>query len=336
MEEIDGEIRHYLEAPLPNRQTEVLGVIDWQRRFDHMQQHAGQHILSAAFEELFDFPTISFHLGSEMLTIDLETEELTEEQAQRVEERANQIILENRPIEPRWVSPQEVAQYPLRKQLSVTDDIRLVIIPDYDYNGCGGTHPNSTGQVAAIKILDWERQKKKIRVSFVCGSRVLMQLGQKQKVLKQLSPLLNAPEPEMVAATQKLLETAKEKDKALEEARESLLHYEAQDLIQANGKTNIITAVFQNRSIQELQKLARTLVAKASDTVTILISENGSKIQLVCARGEAAKGSMKQITAELLPLLNGKGGGNDAFAQGGGEATMTGEELQKRALEMFV
>lgn len=334
VEEIDGEIRHYLESPLQNPQTEIFGVLDWQRRFDHMQQHAGQHILSAAFEELLGFHTISFHLGSEMLTIDLETEELTEEQAQRAEERANQIILENRPIEPRWVSPQEVAQYPLRKQLSVTDDIRLVIIPDYDYNGCGGTHPNSTGQVTAIKILDWERQKKKIRVSFVCGSRLLTQLGNKQKVLKQLSPLLNAPESEMVTATQKLLETAKEKDKALEDARESLLHFEAQDLIQASGKTNIISTVFQNRSIQELQKLARTLVAKAPETMTILISENESKIQLVCARGEVAKGSMKQITAELLPLLNGKGGGNDAFAQGGGEATMTGEELRTRALDI--
>lgn len=334
VEEIDGEIRHYLESPLQNPQTEIFGVLDWQRRFDHMQQHAGQHILSAAFEELLGFHTISFHLGSEMLTIDLETEELTEEQAQRAEERANQIILENRPIEPRWVSPQEVAQYPLRKQLSVTDDIRLVIIPDYDYNGCGGTHPNSTGQVTAIKILDWERQKKKIRVSFVCGSRLLTQLGNKQKVLKQLSSLLNAPESEMVTATQKLLETAKEKDKALEDARESLLHFEAQDLIQASGKTNIISTVFQNRSIQELQKLARTLVAKAPETVTILISENESKIQLVCARGEVAKGSMKQITAELLPLLNGKGGGNDAFAQGGGEATMTGEELRTRALDI--
>lgn len=334
VEEIDGEIRHYLESPLQNPQTEIFGVLDWHRRFDHMQQHAGQHILSAAFEELLGFHTISFHLGSEMLTIDLETEELTEEQAQRAEERANQIILENRPIEPRWVSPQEVAQYPLRKQLSVTDDIRLVIIPDYDYNGCGGTHPNSTGQVTAIKILDWERQKKKIRVSFVCGSRLLTQLGNKQKVLKQLSSLLNAPESEMVTATQKLLETAKEKDKALEDARESLLHFEAQDLIQASGKTNIISTVFQNRSIQELQKLARTLVAKAPETMTILISENESKIQLVCARGEVAKGSMKQITAELLPLLNGKGGGNDAFAQGGGEATMTGEELRTRALDI--
>lgn len=334
VEEIDGEIRHYLEAPLSNASQKIHGVLDWQRRFDHMQQHAGQHILSAAFEELFGLHTLSFHLGTEMLTIDLETEELTEEQAQQAEERANQIILENRLIEPKWVTPQEVREYPLRKQLSVTEDIRLVIIPDFDYNGCGGTHPHATGQVAAIKILDWERQKKKIRVQFVCGTRVLAQLGQKQKVIKGLSPLLNAPEVELVTSAQKLLQSAKEKDKALEELRDALLNFEVEALIQSS-QNKIISTLFQNRSILELQKLGRLLVAKAPETIAILVSENESKIQLVCARGELATGNMKGIAAELLPLINGKGGGNDSFAQGGGEATITGKQLLEKALEML-
>ncbi|WP_313897576.1 alanyl-tRNA editing protein [Bacillus litorisediminis] len=161
MEDREGEIRHYLEKPIPDISQPVIGQIDWDRRFDHMQQHAGQHILSAAFEELFHMKTVSFHLGTEVLTIDLDTSELTEDIALQAENLANQIILENRPIETKWVTEEEAKKYRLRKELSVTDQIRLVIIPDFDYNGCGGTHPSSTGQVGSIKILNWEKQRKK-------------------------------------------------------------------------------------------------------------------------------------------------------------------------------
>lgn len=169
VEEIEGEIRHYIDRPIAETEEKIFGVIDWQRRFDHMQQHAGQHILSATFEELFEFETVSFHLGKEVLTIDLNTDELKEEQAQQVEIRANQIILENQPIDTRWVNSAELSQYKLRKRISVTEDIRLVIIPDFDYNGCGGTHPNSTGQVGSLKILDWERQKRKFEFNLYVG-----------------------------------------------------------------------------------------------------------------------------------------------------------------------
>ncbi|MGJ7920162.1 alanyl-tRNA editing protein [Neobacillus sp. LXY-4] len=339
VEEIEGEIRHYLESPLPNQNDKIQGTIDWTRRFDHMQQHAGQHILSAAFEELFDFQTVSFHLGSELLTIDLDTEELSEEQASKVEERANQIILENRPIQPTWVSPEEAGQYPLRKQLSVSEDIRLVIIPDFDYNGCGGTHPHSTGQVGSIKIVDWERQRKKIRVQFVCGNRVRTQLAEKHKVLKSLSPLLNAPESEMAAAVKKILDSLKETDKALEEAQEALLKFEAAELLQHKTvikNKQIIGAVFENRSIQELQKLGRMLVSQSNEIIVILVSQTDQRLQLVCARGENAGGNMKQLIASLLQAINGKGGGNETFAQGGGEAVLSGEQLLNRALEQIV
>lgn len=145
-----------------------------------MQQHCGQHILTAAFVELLNIPTVSFHLGSELVTIDLATEQLTDEQLALVEKRANEIILENRPIETKWITKEELPNFPLRKDVSVDEDIRLVIIPDYDYNGCGGTHPTSTGQVSTIKIMGTEKMKKNIRVSFVCGNRVLKQLAMRK------------------------------------------------------------------------------------------------------------------------------------------------------------
>lgn len=146
-----------------------------------MQQHAGQHILTAAFVELFNLPTVSFHLGSEQVTIDLAVDTISEDQLLAAEALANDIILENRPIETTWITENELENYNLRKDVAVTGDIRLVIIPNFDYNGCGGTHPISTGQVSAIKILGTEKMKGNIRVSFVCGQRVLKELAMRKK-----------------------------------------------------------------------------------------------------------------------------------------------------------
>jgi alanyl-tRNA synthetase len=334
VEEMNGEIRHYIEKPLPEKSVNVTGVIDWERRFDHMQQHSGQHILSAAFEELFGYQTVSFHLGNEIVTIDLDIEELSEQEAMAAEKLANQMILENRPIETKWVAENELSKYPLRKMPSVTENIRLVIIPNFDYNGCGGTHPNSTGQVFAIKILDWERQRKRIRVQFVCGNRVLKQLGQKHRVIRKLNALLNAPEEELITAATRLLDHGKEMEKSLEEAREKLLHYEVKELLESrNPESQLIAKVFQNRSIQELQKLARMLTAEKEEVTVLFVAEIGDRLQFVFARGSAGNSNMKQIAADVLPIINGKGGGNETFAQGGGDAHISGDELLNKLIE---
>lgn len=330
VEEVNGEIRHYLEAPFQNGAEEVSGTLDWERRFDHMQQHAGQHILSAAFEQLFDYHTVGFHLGVDNLTIDLETDDLTREEVKKAEALANRIILENRPIETKWVTEEELSHYPLRKATKVKEDIRLVIIPDFDYNGCGGTHPKATGEVRAIKVLDWERQRKKVRVQFACGERVVNLLGDKQKLLLRLTKLLNAPEMEMEQAVVRLLENGKRTEKALEQAQESLLQYEAKHLLANNNQ--LVAAVFQNRTIQELQKLARSVIAEDDGVLVLFVSTNETRLQLVCARGTARKENMKTLVGEVLPLLNGKGGGNESFAQGGGNALLPAEEILQQLL----
>src|SRR5690349_4861024 len=143
VEEIDGQIRHYLAEELPDTIETVIGNIDWERRFDHMQQHAAQHVLSRAFVELFHIDTVSFHLGTDICTIDLDIENLTEKTALQAESLANNIIFENRPITPKWVTKEEVQFLPLRKQPTVSENIRIVIVKDFDYNACGGVHPAS-------------------------------------------------------------------------------------------------------------------------------------------------------------------------------------------------
>jgi alanyl-tRNA synthetase len=339
VEEVDDEIRHYLESPILDSIGIIEGKINWERRFDHMQQHAGQHILSAAFEELFDYKTVSFHLGEEILTIDLDIQELTESEASEVESRANQIILENRLIETIWVTQEELSQYPLRKQTKVTENIRLVIIPEFDYNGCGGTHPSSTGQVGAIKILDWEKQRKKIRLRFICGNRVLKQFHIKNHILTQLTQLLNAPEQGMIQSLERLLESVKKSDRQLEEARETLLRYEAMELMDSqldlNGRS-VISKVLYNRSMKEIQLLARIITNSTSGVIVILISESETQLQIVTARGSLQQISMKALLADILPTINGRGGGNEDMAQGGGDLVLTGNDLLEKAINTLL
>ncbi|MEH7545118.1 alanyl-tRNA editing protein [Neobacillus vireti] len=333
VEEVNGEIRHYLDAPLQVAGSDVSCTIDWEKRFDHMQQHAGQHILSAAFDRLFGYKTVGFHMGTENLTIDLATEALTKEEASKAEELANKIILENRPIETKWVTEAELSQYDLRKETKVKEDIRLVIIPDFDYNGCGGTHPKATGEVSAIKILDWEKQRKNIRIQFACGLRVIKKLEEKQYVLHQLTNLLNAPEKGMQQAVIRLLENEKQLTKALEQSKESLLQYEAKELA---GKDQIVvTKVFENRTIQELQKLARMVVSDHENSLVFFVSTDGPRLQVVLAKGKERTENMKKLIGEILPMINGKGGGNDSFAQGGGEALLTGEQILNKLLTLM-
>nr|WP_285890711.1 DHHA1 domain-containing protein [Mesobacillus maritimus] len=326
VEEVDGEIRHYLEQSLSKDIVKVDCELDWERRQDHMQQHSGQHILSAAFEELYGYRTVSFHLGKETSTIDLDIEELPSMDALKAEEKANQIVMDARKIKTIWVKPEELSQYRLRKEVSVTENIRLVIIPDFDYNGCGGTHPRTTAETGFIKILGWERQRKKIRVEFICGKRVLAQLQKKHSILHSMTGYLNAPEEELLSAVNRLLDRNKELDQLLDESKDTILQYEAKDLIKSESE-EWITVVFQNRTIKELQKLARLAVQLAETKVIVLIAENDSQLQLVCARGQKAQQNMRDLLNELLPLINGKGGGSPSFAQGGGESLVKGEQL---------
>lgn len=338
VEEKEGEIRHYVEESLEEGMS-VQGEINWPRRFDHMQQHAGQHILSAAFADSYQYQTVSFHLGKEIVSIDLDTEEVKEEELAKVEKLANQIILENRNIETVWVQKEDLYKYPLRKETTVSHDIRLVIIPSFDYNGCGGTHPSSTGQISAIKILGTERHKKKTRVYFVCGKRVLQQFHQKHHVLSEATKLLSAPEEDVPHAIKKLLTDMKNLQKKVEADKEQLLQYEAQQLLVSAkkvGNKRIVATVMVDRPINELQWLAKWMATEEEQSLIIFINETETKLQCICASGVQIDLSMKELCSKLLQEINGKGGGNQIFAQGGGERVIEGKVLLDKALTYVI
>ena len=329
VEEVDSEIRHYVQDHIPEG-DQLKGEIDWVRRYDHMQQHAGQHILSAAFEDQFGYKTVSFHLGKEICTIDLNISSLEEEEGRKAEAFANDVIQENHPIETKWVKEEELANYPLRKQIAVSDQIRLVMVPGVDYSGCGGTHPSSSGQVSAISILKWEKQKKQIRVSFVCGNRVLDQLRDKQTVVQGLTNVLNVPQSDLVEAANRVVTQSKEHEKTIDELKDQLLDFKAKDLLHSADTIHsqkVVQMISMEYGMKELQKLAKTILVKAPSVVVFFISEMENKLQIVCGRGEELDLDMNATLKEVLPLINGKGGGKKDFAQGGGEAIRSAEEV---------
>ncbi|WP_377889998.1 DHHA1 domain-containing protein [Alkalihalobacillus sp. R86527] len=334
VEEVDGEVRHYLEG---SRQglDKIQGEIDWNRRFDHMQQHAGQHILSASFEDLFGYKTVSFHLGQETCTIDLDVPELAEEEVKRAEHTANTVVLNNNEVITKWVSPDEVLQYPLRKQLSVSENIRLVMIPEVDYSGCGGTHPASTGEIGSISILKWEKQKKQVRVTFLCGKRVIDELYSKQRVIETLTKTLSVPQENVIEAAERLLQQTKDQEKAIDDLKEKLLAYEAEKLVEAPqtvGANQIVHLVSYEYGMKELQKLAKMMLSEKPSVIVLLVSEIGGKIQVVCGRGSDLSLDMNLVLKEVLPVINGKGGGKKDFAQGGGEAIRSADDVMKELM----
>ncbi|WCK56226.1 DHHA1 domain-containing protein [Aneurinibacillus sp. Ricciae_BoGa-3] len=334
VEEVGGQIRHILEHPLEHTQT-VSGRINWKRRLDHMQQHTGQHILSASFEQLFCAATVGFHMGSEIVTIDLAISDLSWDLAGQAEELANRIVFENRIITPRFVESEELKELPLRKAPTVTENIRIVTIEGFDHNPCGGTHPARTGDVGPIKVLGWEKNKGNIRVEFVCGARTLQVLDKKQRILRDATRLLISSETELAANIERVLAERKNLEKQLGEANDKLLAYEADACIAAAvalGGAAWIQRIYSNRPLPELQKLAKMIADKEASAVVLLFS-TGNRTQVVAARGTEVVLSAGDWIKEIMPFIGGKGGGSAAIAQGGAVTEIPAEEIVQYALD---
>lgn len=328
VEEIDGEIRHFIVEQLHTEEVE--GKIDWDRRFDHMQQHTAQHILSAAFWDHFNIPTIGFHLGKETITIDLETENLPTETVEKAVQIANNIVFENHPIRIEWMNLEEAKTLPLRKEPTMTENIRVVIIENFDYNGCGGTHPKRTGEVGAIQVLGWERNKGGIRLTFIAGWRTLKLMGQQQQIIKDVSQQLNSSENDIPAKVAQLLTSQKENEKAIQTMNEKLLYAEANELLQQPSEIHagiLISKVFTNRSMQEIAKLSAIITEQQEHAITYFVIENEDKLQCILACGKTVTLDMNALLKDALPAIEGKGGGNKKSARGGGKAIMTGDEF---------
>jgi alanyl-tRNA synthetase len=310
----EGElIAHRLAAPLPAADVEC--SIDWHRRFDHMQQHTGQHLLSAVFEELAGWRTVSFHLGQESSTIDLEGGGMESRVMRDVESRANQIACENRPVTVRFAEAAEARG--LRKPSEREGTLRIVSIEGLDRSACGGTHVRATGEIGPILIRKLEKVRQTVRVEFLCGGRAVSRARADYETLSRIAQLFSAPLDETPALVAAQLEAGRAADKARRKLQLELAVYHGRDLYKATppGPDGLRrhTQRAVSGSADELSALARSFTAGPEAVFVAALEKPPSVIYAVSEDvGVDAGQAVKQALADA----GGRGGGNARLGQG--------------------
>jgi len=308
---IDGELDAHGIVP----GVEVPGTVDWERRFDHMQQHTGQHVLSAAFVHVLRADTVSVHLGASS-TLDLALPTLTLEDARRVEDRANEIVFEDRPVTIRFVDAGDAEALGLRRPPRREGAIRIVEVEGFDRSACGGTHVRRTGEIGPLLIRRWERVKGQVRVEFLCGWRALRDYRWKHALVAEWSARLTVGDHDVGAALERLAGDARERERALGEARRRLIGYEAAERLAARGPDaglSVLRLEFPRRDPDEVRSLLREMVGRERCIVLAGITETG---QLYFSRSAGEGPDMAALLARACQAVGGRGGGTVEFAQG--------------------
>ncbi|HEU4414219.1 MAG TPA: alanine--tRNA ligase-related protein [Candidatus Angelobacter sp.] len=328
-----GRILHFTSEPLAPG-TAVHGAIDSARRRDHIQQHSGQHVLSAAFIQLFNLPTVSFHMGEESCTIDLETSGLNAVHAQKAERLANEVIAEDRPVSIRFVPLEEARQLGLRKlPPKQTGDLRLIDINNFDLTACGGTHVRATGQIGSILLRKIEKVKQGVRVEFVCGLRAVAAARRDYTTLTEAAAVYSSHIYDVPEQIRKSLAESKAAGKAQHKLLEELAELTADRLLaQAAGPSRVIIQVFGERDAMFIKLLAQKLTA-AQSKVTALLASGAGQPTLVFAQSPGGKANMGQLMKDAMTQLGGRGGGSADMAQGGLPGGSVNEAKLKEILE---
>lgn len=325
VQNVGGEIRHYTVHEMAKGEYNT--AVDWLRRFDHMQQHTGQHLLSAVFEDSFGMVTKSFHLGAERVSIDLDVQAISGAQLKEVERQVNHLIAQYLPIETLWVTQEEANRLALRKPPAVEGDVRLVKIAGIDINACGGTHLGNTAQLGLVKIIRTEGAKKATRVYFLCGDRALNHFELLQSVTDQLTRSLNVPVGELPEAAAAVLSDRRDKEKQLKNVSLQLLEAEAASI---HPQGNVLVKEFSGRPFKDVQRLARLIAGKHDSLYLLLLLREDSQMRFVCAKGKNANGNMVQVLESMILGSEGKVGGTADLAQGGSQKSDETEKYNSK------
>lgn len=314
----DGEITHVVTQALDVGAT-VRGEIDWRRRFDHMQQHTGQHVLSAAFDRLVNARTESFHLGAVSSSIDLHREVSAEEIA-RVEDEANRVVWEDRPVAIKFVSAEEAAKLPLRKDPARTGPLRLIEVEDFDLSACGGTHVSRTGAIGIIAIAGAEKFRGGTRVEFLCGGRALNRFRTWRDAFAATQRVLSVPPQELAAGIERLQAESRSLQRTIRQLQEQLAAHEARALVargERAGDRMVVAEALDGWDAAGLKALAVAAAAQEPRAAVALFSTSTPALAVV-ARGPDAGVDAAAVLKALVGRFGGKGGGRPDLAQGGG------------------
>jgi len=313
---------HVIDGELPA--GPVTGKVDAERRLRHMQHHTAQHLLSQCFIRLFEIESISSNInGYSPSTLDLAVISLNRDQLDRIEDLANRVVFEARPVRMYFVTPEQLRSLPLRKPPKVSEDIRIVEIEGYDYTPCGGTHCTSSGQIGIVKILKAERQGDLTRISFIAGLQAMQYFREYQETVLGIAGQMSIHPQETYARFLRLAEQLKLSQREVQTLRQERLGFEALELA-AKGETygswRGIVAVFEGRPVPELRTLAEKLKG-IPGLVAVLASFDGQKLSLVATCALDTGLAARDLLAKLIALYGGRGGGDQQIAQGGGPAS---------------
>jgi alanyl-tRNA synthetase len=314
----DGDdVLHVVSGPL-SAGARVRGEIDWTRRFDHMQQHTGQHVLSAAFDRLSENRTTSFHMGAELSTIDL-AREATAAEIDRAVDEANRVVWENREVSVRFVSADEATRLPLRKEPVREGTLRLVEIRDFDLSACGGTHVSRTGAIGMIGITNAERFRGGSRITFVCGGRALRTFRGYRDAVAGAVRVLSVLPQELPSAIERTQLESKDLRKTLGRLQGQLAGHEAIRLLEGaeaiDGRRVVVQAL-EGWDAAGIKAIASSLSTERG-VVAVLVSA-GSPVAVVVARSQDVTLDSSKALRTLLDRFGGRGGGRSELAQGAG------------------
>lgn len=314
----DGAVVHVLDEALEGEAVEA--EIDWARRFDLMQQHTGQHILSAAFLAHLGANTVGFHLSGDYATIDLDQAPLSAGELADAEALANDVVFEDRPVVARFVPDEELSSLVLRKPLAHEGPVRIVEIPGFDTSACGGTHVQTAGQVGLIKITRSERRGAETRLEFLCGRRALADYQAKNALVMDLAHTYTVGYWQVGDMVDRLAGELKEVRRELRSTRDALLDARATALWHEAalvGSVRVVRAHFPGGCPEDLKHLAQRLMVRPG-TVALLAAEGEGKGYFAFARSDDLDIHMGSLVQQACELIGGRGGGRPEFAQGGG------------------
>jgi alanyl-tRNA synthetase len=313
----DDRVLHIVNSPL-DVGAPVHGAIDWVRRFDHMQQHTGQHVLSAAFDRVLDNRTMSFHMGGESSTIDL-AREVTAVDLERCVDEANRGVWEDRPVTIRFASAEEAAGLPLRKEPVRQGPLRLIEVADFDLSACGGTHVARTGEIGIIGVTGTEKFRGGSRVTFVCGGRALRTLRTYRDAIAGTVRSLSVLPHELPAAVGRIQADAKQARKTISKLQADLAVHEATRLVDASPAVDGVRRVVQaldGWDAAGLKAVASSMTSRGE--VAVVLVSSSAPIAVVVARSAGVALDANAILQPLLARFGGRGGGKPDLAQGAG------------------
>ena len=313
----ESAVVHVVDGPLEIGAV-AAGAIDWPRRFDHMQQHTGQHVLSAAFESACRASTESFHLGTTSATIDLHRLVSSTEIA-AAEDAANRVVWQDREVRVRFVSAEEAATLPLRKESARSGTLRLVEVADFDLSACGGTHVLRTGGVGVIAVTGWEKFKGGTRVEFRCGGRALAVVREWREALSATNRALSVSPGELAPAIERLQAENKALGRSMRALQEQLAGHVATELVTAGARLSGRVVIAQALDGWDAAGLKAVAAAAATHAgVCVAVVSVAQPALVVVARAADAAIDASAVLKALIARFGGKGGGKPDLAQGGG------------------